>query len=43
MISLDNLVSRIQNVQIAKVIKEEEKKQTKEKQAKEKNAAKKVR
>ena len=42
-ISLDNLVSRIQNVQIAKVIKEEEKKQTKEKQAKEKNAAKKVR
>lgn len=42
-VSLDNLVSRIQDIQIAKAVKEEEKKQTKEKQTKEKSAEKKVR
>jgi hypothetical protein len=42
-VSLDNLVSRIQNVQVAKAMKKDEKKQTKEKQTKEKSAEKKVR
>ena len=42
-ISLDNLVSRIQNIQIAKAMREDKKKQTKEKQSKEKSAEKKVR